>query len=61
VGFIGRLFGGNDDEVVQEKDFSIRLQETGTVVNVLTQAQESSEETDQILEELLQVINDNLS
>jgi len=61
VGFIGRLFGGNDDEVVQEKDFSIRLQETGTVVNVLMQAQESSEETDQILEELLQVINDNLS
>ena len=61
MGFIGRLFGGNDDEVVQEKDFSIRLQETGTVVNVLTQAQENSEETDQILEELLQVINDNLS
>jgi len=61
VGFIGRLFGGNDDEVAQEKDFSIRLQETGTVVNVLTQAQESSEETDQILEELLQVLNDNLS
>jgi hypothetical protein len=28
---------------------------------VLTQAQENSEETDQILEELLQVINDNLS
>ena len=61
VGFISRLFGGNDDEAIQEKDFNIHLQATGTVINVVTEARESSEETDQIIAELLQVINDNLS
>ena len=61
IGFLGRLFGGNNDDSMEEKDFNIRLQQTDTVVNVIAEALERSEETDQLHAELLQVINDNLS
>jgi outer membrane receptor for monomeric catechols len=54
---------GRDGEVEEseEQDFSIRLLETGNVVNVVTEALLSNPGASQLNQELLQVINDNLS
>jgi len=64
-GIIGRWFGGSSEEELAElKDFNVRLVETDDVVNVVTEALEPTETTDDSLpltEELLQVISDNLS
>lgn len=61
-GFIGRLFGGGGREQdMPEIGFSVRLLETDTAVNVVTEALESSDEVGQLTLELLQVINNNLS
>lgn len=61
VGFIRRLFGGGNSNEVEEKDFNIRLQQTDSVVNVISEALERSEETTLLNEELLKAIIDNLS
>lgn len=61
-GFIGRIFGGGDDEAVaEERGFSIRLTETGTVVEVVAEAMEATDDIGELAQELLLVINDNLS
>lgn len=58
---IGRWFGGNDEEIVEVKDFNVRLLPDNDVINVVTEAAEISDDSVQLTEELLQVINDNLS
>ncbi|MBM87317.1 MAG: hypothetical protein CMQ41_02980 [Gammaproteobacteria bacterium] len=58
---ISRWFGGGDEEVAEVKDFSIRLMQTNDVINVITEALEFSDDSVQLTEELLQVINENLS
>ncbi len=61
-GFFGRLLGrsgGADEQDI--KDFSVRLMETGSAINVVPEALESSTESNQLTLELLQVINDNLT
>ena len=61
-GFFGRLIGrGSDAEEREIKDFSVRLLETDSAVNVVTEALETSTESNQLTLELLQVINDNLT
>ena len=63
-GFFGRLLGRGSNPVErQSRDFSLRLLETGSAVNVVPEAlePESTPEADQLRLELLQVINDNLS
>lgn len=60
-GFIGRWFGAGSDEVAEEKSFSVRLMESGDVVNVVTEASEISDESSELTQELLQVIDENLS
>ncbi len=61
-GFIRRIFGGDDEDAeVEEQDFSVRLLENDDVINVITEALETSGETNQLTVELLQVINDNLT
>jgi outer membrane protein assembly factor BamC len=60
VGFIRRLFGSNRTPVT-EKDFNIRLQQTDSVVNVIAEGPERSEETTVLNEELLRAIIDNMS
>ncbi len=61
-GFIRRIFGGDDEEAeVEEQDFSVRLLENDDVINVITEALETSGEANQLTVELLQVINDNLT
>ena len=61
-GFIRRIFGGdNEDAEVEEQDFSVRLLENDDVINVITEALETSGEANQLTVELLQVINDNLT
>ena len=60
--FIGRIFGaGNDENVAQERGFNVRLQESNNVINVVTEALEGADEDSQLNDELLQVINDNLT
>ena len=58
---IGRWFGSSDDEIAEVRDFSVRLLRTENVINVVTEEMEVSEDSSQLTEELLQVINDNLS
>lgn len=58
---IGRWFGAGDAEVAEAKDFSIRLMQANDVINVVTEAEELADDSEQLTEELLQVINDNLS
>ena len=58
---IGRWFGSSDDEIAEVRDFSVRLLRTENVINVVTEELEVSEDSSQLTEELLQVINDNLS
>lgn len=61
-GFFGRLLGRGDDvEEQEERAFSVRLLETESTVNVVTEALETSPESNQLTQELLQVINDNLT
>ena len=50
-----------DDEIAEVRDFSVRLLQTESVINVVTEELEVSEDSSQLTEELLQVINDNLS
>ena len=60
-GFFGRLFGrGNNDEALA-LDFSVRLLETGTTIDVIAESSETSPEASRLREELLQVINENLT
>ena len=61
-GFIARIFGGDDEAAeAEEQDFSIQLQESDNVINVITKALESSDDANQLTVELLQVINNNLT
>lgn len=61
-GFITRLFGRGDEQMAaEEKGFSVRLMETDTTINVVTEALESTDDETRLTVELLQVINDNLS
>ena len=59
---IRRIFGGDDEDTeVEEQGFSVRLLENDDVINVITEALETSGEANQLTVELLQVINDNLT
>lgn len=61
-GFFGRMFGRGEDEQSREpQDFAIRLLDSGTTINVITEALVSSGEDTQLAVDLLQTINDNLS
>lgn len=61
-GFFGRILGrGGSSEEQEVKDFSVRLLETGAVINVIPEALEASTDANQLSLELLQVINDNLT
>jgi outer membrane protein assembly factor BamC len=60
-GFIGRLFGAGSDDLAEAKGFSVRLMEIDDVINVVTESIESSEDSGQLTQELLQVIDENLS
>ncbi|MBT3529909.1 MAG: outer membrane protein assembly factor BamC [Gammaproteobacteria bacterium] len=61
TGFIGRLFGGSENEAaVEEQDFVVRFQESGGIISVEATAIDSSSDLSQLTAELLQVINDNL-
>ena len=61
-GWLGRLLGrGERVEPNEAQDFSVRILETGAVVNVVTEALVSNPESGDLNQELLQVINDNLS
>ena len=58
-GFIGRIFrGGGDEGQAQPRDFAVRLVQTGTAINVVTEPMEVSEEAALLNLELLQVINE---
>ena len=61
-GWFGRLLGlAEEIEPNEAQDFSVRILETGAVVNVVTEALVSNPESGELNQELLQVINDNLS
>ena len=62
-GWFGRILGRGGDAVDEKEvqDFSIRLLETGSVINVVTESLVSNPESNELNQELLQVINDNLS
>ena len=61
-GWFGRLLGrGGEIEANEAQDFSVRILETGAVVNVITEALVINPESGELNQELLQVINDNLS
>ena len=61
-GFIGRIFGGgNVDGIAEAKGFSIRLLETGSTVKVVAEALEAAEDLSELSQQLLLVINDNLT
>ncbi len=60
-GFIGRLFGaGEEVDALPELGFSVRLLETDSAINVVAEALDSSDDSLQLMVELLQAINDNL-
>ncbi len=59
-GFIGRLFGGGAEDI-DFKDFTVRLFEAEGVVNVTTETTEISDDSGELTEELLQVIDENLT
>lgn len=60
-GFIGRMFGrgSNDDDA--SLDFSVKLLETGTTIDVIAETSNTSEEALRLRDELLQIINENLT
>jgi len=63
-GFISRIFNrgeGDGQGLAEEKNFSVRLLETGATVEVVAEALEASGDLDQLMLELLEVISDNLS
>ncbi len=61
-GWFGRLLGRSENiEQNEAQDFSVRILETGAVINVVTEALLSNPESGELNQELLQVINDNLS
>lgn len=59
-GFFGRILGRGDSGL-PEQDFSIRVIESDSAVNVVTEALDGTMEANQLTLELLQVINDNLT
>ena len=59
-GFFGRWFGGGPEEL-DIRDFSVRLFQVDGVVNVMTQALSEFDDAKELTEELLQLIDDNLS
>lgn len=61
-GFFGRLLGrGGEEAQLETRSFSVRLLETDSSINVVTEALENTPESNQLTLELLQVINDNLT
>jgi len=61
TGFIGRLFGGADNEEdAVERDFVVRFDESEGLISVSVEMIESAENISQLTAELLKVINDNL-
>ena len=61
-GWFGRILGrGEEIEPNEAQDFSVRILETGAVGNGVTEALISNPESGELNQELLQVINDNLS
>ncbi len=61
-GWLGRLLGRSEKiEQNEAQDFSVRILETGAVIEVVTEALISNPESSELTQELLQVINDNLS
>ena len=61
-GFIGRLFSrGNSDDAPVERDFSVRLVDEDGLVTVHVDPLESAEDLSDLADELLALINDNLS
>lgn len=61
-GFIGRLFNRDDPEAVAlERDFTVRLVDEDGVVTVIAEPLESTDDLADLTNELLLVINDNLS
>tara|TARA_B100001250_G_scaffold297966_1_gene259457 strand:+ start:5209 stop:6258 length:1050 start_codon:yes stop_codon:yes gene_type:complete len=60
-GLIGRWFGRGDDELAELKSFNVFLRQTDGVINVTTEALESFDDSSQISQELLQVIDENLT
>ncbi len=61
-GFIGRLLGRGEDVGEREpQDFSVRLLETDSVINVVAESLEASTDSTPLRVDLLQAINDNLT
>jgi len=60
-GFISRWFGAGNDDLAEAKGFNVRLMEIDDVINVVTESIESSEDSSQLTQQLLQVIDENLS
>ena len=59
-GLIGRWFGGGAEDP-NFRDFTVHVLEAEGVVNVTTEASENFDESGQLTQELLQVIDENLS
>lgn len=59
-GFFGRLFGRDRNDELASLDFSLKLLETGTTVDVVAESSDSSPEALRLREQLLQAINENL-
>jgi len=61
-GFFGRLLGRGEDAGDREPiDFSVRLLESDSVINVVTESLEATTDNTQLAVDLLQAINDNLT
>lgn len=60
-GFFGRLIGRGRNADLAVMDFKINLLETGTTIDVVTETAESSEDALRLRDELLAVINENLT
>ena len=60
-GLISRWFGRNNGEIAELKSFNVLLLETEDVINVTTEASENFDDSNQLTQELLQVIDENLS
>ena len=60
-GLIGRWFGRGGDDLIELKSFNVFLHQTDDVINVTTEALESFDDSSEISQELLQVIDENLT
>ena len=60
-GLFARWFGGDDEGLSDLKAFNVYLLRANEVINVVTEPQESFEDSGQISQDLLQVIDENLS